>query len=223
MPGRARLVCEPLLGAARHRSATVHVSHPTTPLPSPAPACSKLRVAISLGGSDAFRPIQLGCGGDYWVVAAGQSVDPADRSGNLYGESGQCAAGQSGSRRQKGPAAPGPLAPPLHGPWSSPTARAPTFPCINSPRPRPCPDLRADWAIVTGGRPTRRSGDACATGSRFGLVRRYQTNNVGLWLFTRKPVDPANTQVGWPAGVPGMCRRMKRDGGSWGPPCCCPR
>ncbi|KAI7844839.1 hypothetical protein COHA_001493 [Chlorella ohadii] len=97
---------------------------------------SKLRVAISLGGGESFRPIQLGRGGDYWVVAAGQSVDPADRSGNLY-----------------------------------------------------------DWAIVTGGRPNRRSNGACATGSPFGLVRRFQTNNVGLWLFTRKPIDPVNTQL----------------------------
>ena len=28
--------------------------------------------------------MQLGRGGDYWIVAAGQSVDPADRSGNAY-------------------------------------------------------------------------------------------------------------------------------------------
>lgn len=47
---------------------------------------SKLRVGIALGGGDSFPAIRLGRGGDYWVVAAGQSESPADRSGNLYGE-----------------------------------------------------------------------------------------------------------------------------------------
>ncbi len=35
----------------------------------------------------------------------------------------------------------------------------------------------------------------CATGSRSPAIRRFQTNNVGLWLFSRLPVDPINTQA----------------------------
>ncbi|KAI7836634.1 hypothetical protein COHA_009519 [Chlorella ohadii] len=97
---------------------------------------SKLRVGIALGGSESSPGIRLGRGGDYWVVAAGQSEGPANRSGSLY-----------------------------------------------------------DWAIVTGGSPDRRSNGACAAGSSSDLVRSLQTNDVGLWLFTRKPVDPTNTQL----------------------------
>ncbi len=47
---------------------------------------SKLRVGIALGGSESSPGIRLGRGGDYWVVAAGQSEDLANRSGNLYGQ-----------------------------------------------------------------------------------------------------------------------------------------
>lgn len=50
-----------------------------------------------------------------------------------------------------------------------------------------------DWAIISGGPPTTRSNGACRTGSRVSLFARFQTNNIGLWLFSRKPVDPANT------------------------------
>ena len=141
---------------------------------------SKLRVAISLGGGESFRPIQLGRGGDYWVVAAGQSVDPADRSGNLYGEWRAWGCAEAGEMpavlciHRQHAASYHPHLPPL-----PPSTHTPA----------------ADWAIVTGGRPNRRSNGACATGSPFGLVRRFQTNNVGLWLFTRKPIDPVNTQV----------------------------
>lgn len=52
-----------------------------------------------------------------------------------------------------------------------------------------------DWALISGGVPRRPAGDGCATGSRLGLLRRFSTNNAGLWLFSRKPVDPVNTQA----------------------------
>lgn len=149
---------------------------------------SKLRVAIALGGSDTFRPIQLGRGGEYWVVDAGQSQDPANRSGNLYG-----AWARDISFKEPVPLC---LCTCLRASGHTCSALPRTCPprsCPPAPVPAPAP--HADWAIVTGGRPNRRSGDACAAGSRFGLVRRFQTNNVGLWLFTRQPVDPANTQV----------------------------
>lgn len=47
--------------------------------------------------------------------------------------------------------------------------------------------LGYDWAIVSAGAPNHRllSGK-CRTGDAFG-------NNQGLWLLSRKPVDPENT------------------------------
>lgn len=81
--------------------------------------------------------------------------------------------------------------------------------------PCPTPPCAPDWAIVTGGRPNRRSNGACATGSALGLVRRFQTNNVGLWLFSRKPIDPVNTQVG--ADSMAGCRLPAAGHGSWHP------
>lgn len=162
---------------------------------------SKLRVAISLGGGDAFRPIQLGRGGDYWVVAAGQSVNPADRSGNLYGERGAWGLCRDGGMGKE---------------WGNGQLGVPVAVCRCS---LACPHLPSsthppatDWAIVTGGRPNRRSNGACATGSPFGLVRRFQTNNVGLWLFTRKPVDPVNTQVSLRQLAGGSLNLLERAG-----------
>lgn len=49
--------------------------------------------------------------------------------------------------------------------------------------------------IVTGGAPRTPTAGGCATGPRSALLRRFTTNNVGLWYFSRRPVDPANTQV----------------------------
>ena len=74
--------------------------------------------------------------GAYWIVAAGQSGDATQRSGNAY-----------------------------------------------------------DWAIISGGAPRTPRNGRCATGSRYPNVRRVQTDNVGLWLVSRLPVDPINTQV----------------------------
>lgn len=159
---------------------------------------SKLRVGITLGGGESFPGIRLGRGGDYWVVAAGQSEDPANRSGNLYGQwllgagirahGDECCV-QCACTVMRARACAARL---LH---SRCAAHLPAHPPTDAPSSQP-PFPPPDWAIVTGGRPSRRSNGACATGSPFGLVRRFQTNNVGLWLFTRKPIDPANTQVG---------------------------
>lgn len=91
---------------------------------------SKLLVGLTLGGE---RQLSSGA---YWIVAAGQSGDATQRSGNAY-----------------------------------------------------------DWAIISGGAPRTPRNGRCATGSRYPKVRRVQTDNVGLWLLSRLPVDPINTQV----------------------------
>lgn len=54
-------------------------------------------------------------------------------------------------------------------------------------------DLGYDWAIVSGGPPEFDGDDGCKTGSD--LLRDFQVNGVGLWLFSRKPVDPTNTEI----------------------------
>ena len=43
-----------------------------------------------------------------------------------------------------------------------------------------------DWAVVSGGPPTRKLEDGCTT-------KKKGINGSGLWIFTRKPVDPAGT------------------------------
>lgn len=53
--------------------------------------------------------------------------------------------------------------------------------------------LGYDWAIVSGGPPKVETDGGCRTGSEF--LQRFRVNGVGLWLFSRKPVDPANTQI----------------------------
>lgn len=54
------------------------------------------------------------------------------------------------------------------------------------------------WAIITGGAPRTPTDDGCATGRRSPLLRRYQTNTVGLWFFTRTPSDAVATQASPP-------------------------
>lgn len=49
------------------------------------------------------------------------------------------------------------------------------------------------WAIVSAGLPSTPSNGACRTGSADGS--RPQVNGEGLWLFSRQPDDPANTQL----------------------------
>lgn len=53
-----------------------------------------------------------------------------------------------------------------------------------------------DWCIVTGGAPRTPHGTGCATGPHSQLLRLFTKSGVGLWLFSRFPVDTANTQVG---------------------------
>jgi apolipoprotein D and lipocalin family protein len=44
------------------------------------------------------------------------------------------------------------------------------------------------WAIITGGPPTQVGLDGtCRTGTG--------QNDSGFWLFSRKPVDPENTEI----------------------------
>lgn len=51
-----------------------------------------------------------------------------------------------------------------------------------------------DWAIISGGAPSAEGkGGKCQTGRQTPLLRRFQTNGIGLWLFSRTPVDPAGT------------------------------
>lgn len=50
-----------------------------------------------------------------------------------------------------------------------------------------------EWAIITGGPPTRATANGCMTGSPIDLVRRFQINDIGLWFFSRQPVDPQGT------------------------------
>lgn len=53
--------------------------------------------------------------------------------------------------------------------------------------------LGYDWAIVSGGEPKVETDNGCRTGRQF--LNRFQVNGVGLWLFSRKPVDPENTAI----------------------------
>lgn len=50
-------------------------------------------------------------------------------------------------------------------------------------------DPAYEWAIVSGGAPTRNTGKGCSGG--LPVLYQYQTNGVGLWFFSRKQVDPA--------------------------------
>lgn len=51
-----------------------------------------------------------------------------------------------------------------------------------------------EWAIISGGAPEVDGRDnLCLTGTK--LENRFQTNNVGLWLFSRTQVDPAGTAI----------------------------
>jgi lipocalin len=55
-----------------------------------------------------------------------------------------------------------------------------------------------DWAIITGGPPTVQGTDGCQTGGGGGgglFGGGGQVNNIGFWLFSRRPVDPENTEV----------------------------
>eukprot|EP00210_Caulerpa_lentillifera_P007242 g6929.t1 len=53
------------------------------------------------------------------------------------------------------------------------------------------PGKEYEWAIVSGGPPKVETDGGCRTGHR--LFNRWQTNGVGLWLFSRKQIDPENT------------------------------
>lgn len=50
--------------------------------------------------------------------------------------------------------------------------------------------IKYDWAVVSGGPPTYKSGSACSTFAPL-LPTTWQYRG-GLWLFTRKAVDPTN-------------------------------
>lgn len=52
-----------------------------------------------------------------------------------------------------------------------------------------------DWAIISGGLPKRETDNGCATGNSLGLLRRFQINDIGLWFFSRRAVDPQGTAV----------------------------
>ncbi|GMH39968.1 hypothetical protein BSKO_07872 [Bryopsis sp. KO-2023] len=54
-------------------------------------------------------------------------------------------------------------------------------------------ELGYDWAIVSGGPPKVETDDGCRTGREF--FNGVQVNGVGLWLFSRKEVDPEGTKV----------------------------
>lgn len=57
------------------------------------------------------------------------------------------------------------------------------------------PKLGYDWAVVSGGPPTSPTlHGKCRTGD---LIHTPLTgmHGEGLWLFTRNPIDPANTQA----------------------------
>eukprot|EP00210_Caulerpa_lentillifera_P007243 g6930.t1 len=49
------------------------------------------------------------------------------------------------------------------------------------------------WAIVSGGAPEIATSKGCRTARSY--LSRFQVNGVGLWLFSRKPVDPENTAI----------------------------
>lgn len=55
----------------------------------------------------------------------------------------------------------------------------------------PSPSGPYEWAIISGGPPKTVSGSACKTGSRWPLVAKVQTNDIGLWLFSRTPTGSA--------------------------------
>jgi hypothetical protein len=42
------------------------------------------------------------------------------------------------------------------------------------------------WAIISGGAPGVASNGLCKTGSKWPLEAQIQTNNIGLWFFTRE-------------------------------------
>lgn len=46
---------------------------------------------------------------------------------------------------------------------------------------------------MSGGPPRRETENGCQTGWNF--LSDYQTNGIGLWLFSRTPVDPASTAI----------------------------
>ena len=48
------------------------------------------------------------------------------------------------------------------------------------------------WAIASGGAPKVSTAKGCMTG--FDWKRPYLFSGVGLWLFSRYPVDPAATK-----------------------------
>eukprot|EP01024_Parvocaulis_polyphysoides_P029148 TRINITY_DN262_c0_g2_i1.p1 TRINITY_DN262_c0_g2~~TRINITY_DN262_c0_g2_i1.p1 ORF type:complete len:248 (+),score=30.77 TRINITY_DN262_c0_g2_i1:839-1582(+) len=50
-----------------------------------------------------------------------------------------------------------------------------------------------DWAIISGGAPTRKTQGGCSTGYEWDFFRRFQTNGVGFWLFTREQVASDET------------------------------
>jgi hypothetical protein len=57
----------------------------------------------------------------------------------------------------------------------------------------PATGVRADyqWAVVIGGAPSEEAADGtCATAV---ATSPFQVNGVGLWLFSRKAVDPEAT------------------------------
>lgn len=54
------------------------------------------------------------------------------------------------------------------------------------------PKLKYDWAIVTGGAPTRSAEGGCVVG---GSRLLDGINDSGFWLFSRKPVDPEATAI----------------------------
>jgi len=49
-----------------------------------------------------------------------------------------------------------------------------------------------EWAIISAGAPEVPTPDGCKTG--YDLFAPFKFNGVGLWLFSRNPVDPAATR-----------------------------
>lgn len=54
-------------------------------------------------------------------------------------------------------------------------------------------DPNYQWAIVTGGAPEVATEAGCMTASP--RAGRVEVNDVGFWLFSRKPVDPEGTAI----------------------------
>eukprot|EP01023_Acetabularia_acetabulum_P066172 TRINITY_DN888_c0_g1_i4.p1 TRINITY_DN888_c0_g1~~TRINITY_DN888_c0_g1_i4.p1 ORF type:complete len:414 (+),score=63.99 TRINITY_DN888_c0_g1_i4:702-1943(+) len=50
-----------------------------------------------------------------------------------------------------------------------------------------------EWAIVSGGPPTRKTKNGCATGVEDKNLRKNQTNGIGFWLLSRKQVASQDT------------------------------